>query len=116
MDIYNNSEKALCNLGKSIEKVSKLIGQAFLSSASTTCYICGGIKLLSSGDIHYCDINLKDIDVEISEEGYVLCSFCKKVTEEQVHKISKMEMNKLPLYINHENIFVGHAVKKRLRG
>lgn len=116
MSRLNKTKSALDKFGTSIEYTGKVIGKVFLDSASITCLLCEKLKLLSDDDYHYCDINLKDIDVKISEDGYILCSFCKKVTEKEITKINCIEINELPLYINHENLFVRYATKKRLEG
>lgn len=62
----------------------------------------------------FVDINLNQ--AHSTKELYGICSGCHKETKRMIRELEKLEMNRLPLHINHENIFVREAVNNRLAG
>lgn len=73
-----------------------------------TCCVC---KKFSSM-YWYFDIDFEIID---SSKGYRVCKKCLKRTEKLLKVFKKMEIDLLPMHINHYNIFVKEVVKNRLR-
>lgn len=80
-------------------------------SSPPSCCVCKGVF----SQYTYLNIDFRGGAVTAGE-FYRVCKDCVKETRKLLKKIKVMEMRKLPLHINHENIFVKEAVKNRLAG
>lgn len=70
---------------------------------------------------HQTSFNLFEVDLNLdtkpkeNEDIHLICEKCIIYTRKLIKKVKKQPLIKLPLLINHENIFIRHYVAERLK-
>jgi hypothetical protein len=77
------------------------------------CQLCGK----ASGALNRIDIDLNNLSEDDTPvEIFYVCTPCIESTKDLIQEIKASPLNKLPLYINQDNIFVKHTVSSLLNG
>jgi len=119
MGILEKNIEAHIKLGQGFKRLGDAIGDALKEKLGESCVICRRHGLIHIHNYHYYNINfekLKEKDTASLKDKYLVCPFCAKFTEIELGKIEILKLEELPLQINHNNLFVRHAVIERLRG
>ena len=83
-------------------------------SSPPRCFLCQILYIDTYVNIDF--INKTDFSSSEFKKLYGVCQVCHRKTRDLLYTVKDMELIKLPLWINHENIFVREAVKNRLDG
>lgn len=95
-----------------ISGVSGMSGTTGMTGATPFCEVCNR----NTFDYLTVNINLEQDSIISNIRGtYRICPKCFKDTQKVIKKMRKVPLIKLPLYINHNNLFVKNYVAERLK-